>query len=201
METYVGRGAGAHIEKQLFSSNDYAFICSPWITSEFARRIIQMVERGTQCRVITSDKIAGDSNKSLDLLRDFVKPKKDYLGRTKKDWSPPPFDYKIIAEKFVHAKMYISDGKYAVTGSANLTESGLWRNIEHVIIINNPKDVEKLEDDFEHLWSYYERKEIVDESSGILKGLWKKIKAYKKSKTNPNYEEDDDYEYVKVKKE
>ena len=30
--------------------------------------------------------------------------------------------------------------------SANLTESGLWRNIEHVIIINNPKDVEKLED-------------------------------------------------------
>ena len=192
METYAGRGAGAHIEKQLFSSKDYALICSPWITSEFAKRIIQMVERGTHCRVITSDKIAGDSQKSLELLSNFVKPQRDYLGRTKKDWSPPPFEYKVIAEKFVHAKMYIADGKYAVTGSANLTESGLWRNIEHIIIINNPNDVEKLEDDFQHLWEYYEAKEIVEESSGILKGLWKRIKGYEKSENDPDYEADDD---------
>ena len=192
METYAGRGAGAHIEKQLFSSKDYALICSPWISSEFAKRIIQMVERGTSCRVITSDKIAGDSAKTIEFLKNFTKPKKDYLGRTKKDWSPPPFDYKVIAEKFVHAKIYISDGKYAVTGSANLTQYGLWKNIEHITIINNSKDVGKLEDDFDHLWSYYERKEIVDESTSVLKGLWKKIKAYKKIQDDPNYEKDDD---------
>ena len=54
------------------------------------------------------------------------------------------------------------------------------------------KDVGKLEDDFDHLWSYYERKEIVDESTSVLKGLWKKIKAYKKIQDDPNYEKDDD---------
>ena len=184
METYVGRGAGSHIEKQLFSSKDYALICSPWISSQYAKKIIQMVERGVSCRVITSDKIAGDSDESLKLLQEFVKPKKDYLGRTKKDWSPPPFEYKIIAERFVHAKIYTHDGLYAVTGSANLTDSGLWHNVEHIIIMNNSNDVEKIEHDFEHLWNYYEEKEIIDQSKGVLKGLWERIKKFRESEDN-----------------
>ena len=201
MDSYVGRGAGAHIERQLFSSKDYALICSPWITSEYARRIIQMVERGVQCRVITSDKIAGDTNKSLELLKEFVKPQRDYLGRPKKDWSPPPFEYRIINERFVHAKIYISDGKYAVTGSANLTESGLWSNAEHVIILNNANDIEKIESDFEHLWNFYEAKEIVDENTNVLKDLWKKIKGFKKAKEElGGYDDDGSSQKVKSKR-
>ena len=182
MESYVGRGAGAHIEKQLFSSKNFALICSPWISAEFTKRIIQMVERGVSCRVITSDREAGDTEKTLELLKEFVKPETDYLGRPQKDWSPPPFDYKIISDWFVHTKIYISDGKYAVTGSANLTNNGLWQNAEHVIILNNANDIEKIESDFEHLWNFYEAKEIVDESSNVLKDLWKKIKGFRKAK-------------------
>ncbi len=181
METYVGRGAGSHIEKELFGAKDYALICSPWITSEFARRIIQMVERGVQVRVITSNKEAGDTEKTLKLLQEFVKPPRDYLGRVKKEWAPPPFDYKIIDERFVHAKIYVVDGNYAVTGSANLTDAGLWKNAEHIIIFKNPTEVEMIEHDYEHLWNFYEATEIEDSSTNILKGLWRRIMEYKES--------------------
>jgi phosphatidylserine/phosphatidylglycerophosphate/cardiolipin synthase-like enzyme len=187
METYVGRGAGAHIEKELFSAKDYALICSPWISSEFAKRIVQMVERGVQVRVITSNKKAGDTEKTLEILKDFAKPPRDLLGRVKKDWAPPPFDYKIIDEKFVHAKIYTVDGKYAITGSANLTESGLWHNVEHIVIMKNPLEVEKIENDYEHLWSFYEAKEIEDSSTNILRGLWKRV-SKKMSEDKEHYE-------------
>jgi len=181
METYVGRGAGSHIEKQLFSAKEYALICSPWITAEYADRIIEMVESGVSCRVITSDKTAGSSSESLEMFQEFIKPKKNYLGRVKKDWVSPPFEYKIIEERFVHAKIYTCDGKYAVTGSANLTESGLWHNAEHIIIMDNHIDVEKIEEDFEHLWNFYLEKEIIDESKGVLKGIWNRIKKIRET--------------------
>ena len=48
--------------------------------------------------------------------------------------------------------------------------------------MNNANDVEKIESDFEHLWNFYEAKEIVDESSNVLKDLWKKIKGFRKAK-------------------
>jgi len=194
METYVGRGAGAHIEKELFSAKDYALICSPWITSEFAKRVIQMVERGVQVRVITSNNKAGDTDKTLKLFQDLGRPPRDFLGRIKKDWAPPPFDYKIIDERFVHAKIYVADGKYAVTGSANLTESGLWRNAEHIIIMKKPEEVDMIERDYEHLWGFYEAKEIEDTSTNILKGLWKRIRDYTSEQNSNNQNKQDDEE-------
>ena len=161
----MGRGAGAFIEKELFSAKEYALICSPWITFDFAKKIIRLVEKGTEVRVITSNSKAGDTDKTLEWFRDYVRPEKDLLGRIKKDWSAPSnFGFKIIEEDFIHAKMYLVDGKYAVVGSANLTESGLWHNIEHVMYFTRPEEIEPLESDFEHLWEFYEENEIESES-------------------------------------
>ncbi len=59
---------------------------------------------------------------------------------------------KVVKNKFVHEKLYISNGT-AVTGSANLTYSGMHRNIEHVDVTKDPQEVGVLMKHFEALWS------------------------------------------------
>jgi phosphatidylserine/phosphatidylglycerophosphate/cardiolipin synthase-like enzyme len=46
-------------------------------------------------------------------------------------------------KKFTHSKIYISDD-ISVTGSANLTESGLWNNIETVVVIRDKEITEEI---------------------------------------------------------
>jgi phosphatidylserine/phosphatidylglycerophosphate/cardiolipin synthase-like enzyme len=59
---------------------------------------------------------------------------------------------KVIRDRFVHEKLYISNGT-AVIGSANLTYSGMHKNIEHVEMIRNGQEVDALKRHFEELWS------------------------------------------------
>jgi phosphatidylserine/phosphatidylglycerophosphate/cardiolipin synthase-like enzyme len=59
---------------------------------------------------------------------------------------------KVIKDKFVHEKLYISNGT-AVTGSANLTYSGMHKNIEHVELTRDVKEVSELTRHFEELWN------------------------------------------------
>jgi phosphatidylserine/phosphatidylglycerophosphate/cardiolipin synthase-like enzyme len=59
---------------------------------------------------------------------------------------------KVIKDKFVHEKIYISNGT-AVTGSANLTYSGMHKNIEHVEKTHDAKYVDALRRHFEELWA------------------------------------------------
>ena len=56
-----------------------------------------------------------------------------------------------VPRRFTHAKMYISDSM-AVTGSANLTYSGMHRNIEHVNVTYSGSDIDKLKDQFWSMW-------------------------------------------------
>lgn len=58
---------------------------------------------------------------------------------------------KVITDKFVHEKLYISNGT-AVTGSANLTYSGMHKNIEHIELTSDAQKVETLKRHFEELW-------------------------------------------------
>jgi phosphatidylserine/phosphatidylglycerophosphate/cardiolipin synthase-like enzyme len=59
---------------------------------------------------------------------------------------------KVIKDKFVHEKLYISNG-IAVTGSANLTYNGMHKNIEHVDVVRDPVEVRTLTNHFEELWN------------------------------------------------
>jgi phosphatidylserine/phosphatidylglycerophosphate/cardiolipin synthase-like enzyme len=50
------------------------------------------------------------------ILKDTVKPPTGFFGRTRKNWIRPPLDYKVIKHDFVHAKIYVIDGRVAVVG-------------------------------------------------------------------------------------
>ena len=62
-----------------------------------------------------------------------------------------PIDVKVMRDVFVHEKVYISDNR-AVVGSANLTYSGMHRNLEHTEVIDDLQEVSRLASHFEKLW-------------------------------------------------
>ncbi len=59
---------------------------------------------------------------------------------------------KVSRDRFVHEKIYLSDD-IAITGSANLTFSGMHRNVEHIYVIRDPARVRELRAHFERLWA------------------------------------------------
>jgi phosphatidylserine/phosphatidylglycerophosphate/cardiolipin synthase-like enzyme len=61
---------------------------------------------------------------------------------------------KVVSSDFIHEKLYISD-TIAITGSANLTYSGMHRNIESINITKNLEEVERLKKHFDRLWQTY----------------------------------------------
>jgi len=184
MRTYVGRGAGAFIENQFFAAPKTTFllICSPWISPTYAQRLIDFARKEMNVKIITGDsKINQDT---LNLLKNATKPPRDWLGRIPKDWVPPPLDIIVVEEYSIHAKIYAKEG-YAVVGSANLTESGLWKNAEHIVIFEG-EEAERIITDFETLYQLYKERppeggpsEIVWETAGIkeaITGLLEKVK-------------------------
>jgi Phosphatidylserine/phosphatidylglycerophosphate/cardiolipin synthases and related enzymes len=57
-----------------------------------------------------------------------------------------------IAEK-LHAKIYIVGDKVVITGSANLTERGMYGNYEHIDVKMDPSSVLKIHNEFIKLWN------------------------------------------------
>ncbi|MEM0154780.1 MAG: phospholipase D-like domain-containing protein [Methanothrix sp.] len=58
---------------------------------------------------------------------------------------------RIVRGNFVHEKVYISDSA-AITGSANLTYSGMHKNTERISIIDDKKEIAELRRHFGELW-------------------------------------------------
>jgi phosphatidylserine/phosphatidylglycerophosphate/cardiolipin synthase-like enzyme len=58
---------------------------------------------------------------------------------------------RVSDEVFIHEKIYINEYA-AVTGSANLTYNGLYKNIEHIDLTNNPDKVAALKKHFDRIW-------------------------------------------------
>ncbi len=53
-------------------------------------------------------------------------------------------------KEFTHSKIYISD-HISATGSANLTESGLWRNVETIVVMRDPEVTEDISKVFHNM--------------------------------------------------
>ncbi|MEM3019972.1 MAG: phospholipase D-like domain-containing protein [Candidatus Micrarchaeaceae archaeon] len=60
--------------------------------------------------------------------------------------------YVRYAPGFVHEKIYIGDNE-AITGSANLTYSGMHKNTEYLEVIRDSDRIEALEKHFNTLWN------------------------------------------------
>jgi hypothetical protein len=64
---------------------------------------------------------------------------------------------------FIHSKIYLADRKYGISGSANLTYSGLNTNVESLNIAENERDVLQIENDFMRIWLKYEKEALSKE--------------------------------------
>jgi cardiolipin synthase len=60
---------------------------------------------------------------------------------------------KTISSPYMHAKMIVSDGNKAYTGSINFSSQSMDRNRELGIIMTQPDNIETLESNFEKDWS------------------------------------------------
>lgn len=174
MQSYVGRGVGAHFINDLFMAERYIYVVSRWISPEYAEKLVSKAREGVEVRVITSNDKEKNHQKALKILLNALRPPKLAFIR-RKDWVPPNMELGIIKEEYLHVKMYVFDDKAAIVGSANFTYRGLWENIEHIVLFNKPEDVEQIKKDFLTLWKLYtEEKQVVEEVI-TLEDIAKKI--------------------------
>ena len=54
-----------------------------------------------------------------------------------------PFEFLPVDESFIHAKIYVADDSFAAIGSANLTKTGMWESVEHIVILDDGPDIQK----------------------------------------------------------
>ena len=179
MRSYVGRGVGAHFLNELLMSESYVYVASRWVSPEYAEKLVKLASEGVEVKVITSDDKEKHHQEALKILKNALRPPRRFLFR-KSDWVPPNMELGIIREQYLHVKLYVFDDKFAVVGSANLTESGMWNNIEHIVIFNNPEEVQAIKSDFLKLWKLYtESKETAVEVTtleDIAKSIGKTVK-------------------------
>ena len=154
MRSYAGRGVGAHFANELFLAERYVYVVSRWISPEYARRLVELARRGVEVKILTSDDREKHHQEALKILVDALRPPRSILFR-RSDWTPPNMELGVIREQYLHVKMYIWDDRAAVVGSANFTQRGLWSNIEHIVIFDEPGEVEAIKRDFHTLWSLY----------------------------------------------
>lgn len=181
METYVGRHAGTFIEDKIILARDTIKICSPWIGPKYAKLISNLVDSNVHVKLITTytsyrnssddeEKMYGDT---LDILRQINISEKAFLRA--KDLGKERISYKIVKNGLIHAKMYMVDGKYAVTGSANFTYYGQTKNVEHLFYSEEPREVHRLDRDFEAIWSSLKVSETVEDSASVLSTIARRL--------------------------
>lgn len=185
--THVGKNAGFFIERQIKQTERSIKLCSPFISPEYAKILTQLAKKGISVKLITSESRARNFNNntnsswsndpSLDILRNANKSLADFFNADIRYLKNPPLEYRIVKYNFVHAKLYIVDSKYAVVGSANLTEYGMTKNVEHLIVTDNLEEVGQLEKDFEELWAQFGEFGTVENSTSMLDDAWKGLKS------------------------
>jgi len=136
--------SGKYVIDRLFGADTYALICSPYISEQYAKEIVQLAKRGRLVKVLTTDKITERNF----YIRDYFKEAKrsEHLETLK------TLVMKHCGQSLEHSKMYIIDDKYAVIGSANLTRPGMWKNSETINIYETETEVKAVKVVFEEAW-------------------------------------------------
>jgi len=158
LRTYSGSSAGSEIMPILKNARESAWIISPWLGKEYAKELAALSQRGIEVRIITSNV---DYNiESLEILKASENPNLILLVLDKNKTNGQA--------TFVHSKTYIIDKEHGISGSANLTYSGLNSNVESLSIAETEEEVEKMETDFMRIWMGFERRGMPKE--GISSG-------------------------------
>lgn len=129
-------------------------------------KMLKMAQNGIKVKVVTSNSGAGETNRVHESVQQFLKSNNN-------------LEYKIVDTKeiFIHAKVYVKDGMYAVVGSANFTTESFWHNAESIVIFDSKEDIQRVEREFHRLWDTYHSYNFVIEEKGNLKRLLGKVKS------------------------
>ena len=112
-----------------------------------------MSQKGIQVRIITSH---NDFNvESIEILKASENKSLKFLILDKEKTS------------FIHAKIYVVDNKYGLSGSANLTYSGLNSNVENLSIAETSEEVQKIRNEFMNLWMTFESESVPNEELSV----------------------------------
>ena len=114
-------------------------IITPWISKEIAEILVQMAKSsGISVELLTSDdKQVKTHTKALEILRTNTLPN---------------VAVRVLLERRLHAKMLIIDQEMLVMGSANLTLSGMFENVENFVEITDKQTIGKSQLQFDDLW-------------------------------------------------
>jgi len=115
-------------------------LTSPWISEQVARTICDLaVRKKINFKILTS----------LDMNVETHRNALKVLVGTK----VPEIQVRVLENKQLHAKMILVDESLFIIGSANLTLSGLYENIESYVVLSNADVVTESLRKFAELWS------------------------------------------------
>ena len=124
--------------KELFSEATKSVkLSSAWIKGSVLKELLSLLKEGVRLEVI----IRASSYEDLQITDPQVFRAVEEAGGS------------VYLNPRLHAKFVVVDGKKALVGSANVTQSGLYRegNIETAVYIKDPKGVKELEREFEEI--------------------------------------------------
>ena len=164
MKTHIGIGVGEYIEKELFSAKYQILISTPYISSRIAKKLIELLNKKIEIKIILSDTEIKDYKESIELF------KKNKTGK---------LEIKIInthVVSLIHAKIFIIDNKVSITGSANLTEDSFQNDPEFIIIDDKKENTIQVKRDFMSLWNSYSNESTINQTKYKIKKIFKKFK-------------------------
>jgi len=158
MKTYCDSNAGSQIEPVLWNARESVWIISPWLGKDYAEGLASLSQKGIEVRIITS--YVDFNIESIEILKAAKNTNLRLLVLDKEKAA------------FIHAKIYIVDNKYGISGSANLTFSGLNSSIENLSIAENQGEIQKIRNDFMNIWMRFDTKSMSNrELSGTSHSL------------------------------
>ena len=141
----MDKGAGKHIIKTLSNAKNYTHICSLYISEYYADAIKEMALKHVPNRLITSTKQTERGFYPAEYLGEFA---------TEVKRKGLPFQFLPVDNSFIYAEIYVADDTFAAIGSANLTKTGMWKSVEHVVTFDSPADIMNIKSDFERIRDY-----------------------------------------------
>jgi hypothetical protein len=133
-------GRAEELFNYLMQAREVVRIISPWMSGKVAKDICNIaMKRKIRFRIITSsDTTVKTHGEALKIL---------------KGAESEGVEVRTLRDKLVHAKVVIIDESLCIIGSANLTLSGLYENIEGYAVLSEPSLVKDSVSKFDELWN------------------------------------------------
>jgi phosphatidylserine/phosphatidylglycerophosphate/cardiolipin synthase-like enzyme len=145
MRIESGKDVGKHVVERLFNAKNYAYICSPYISRDYARKIVALARDDVNVKVLTTSQSIEDDF----FIRSYFLEEKEADGL---DNLHHLVLKRTSTNGIFHAKLYVIDDTIAMSGSANLTDPGMKGNREIMHISETPQEVQVMKAVFEKFW-------------------------------------------------